>query len=501
MSASRELIERIEDIAERNNRGARDVALNEGGMGTLEGARRVAQEVFSQHAGCEGRNWGSWVPGIPLAQSLVRYPVTIVDLTALSADRLLEQMALSLDQFARLTAEGFLRINLSHYDSERQSDFSGYLADTSVLPSLLRDEAIADSGGIYINSAFREPILAHLAGQPINLEADKNAALERFQIPAKNFADAYESAKAAGGAPPAWQGAIFRGAPPSPIKIAYNYAYLQCSKRLLDPDADSVVAAIVAETADKRLQNPFQFARFAERLEATHKLITAPLTGAYGGTYGMNVEDSAKLSAVIGEQDAGLDIWEHPNIVLESRTRNHWFGILKDIASGRLERFSDNLGAGPGRMSRQIYVWKSETMNDREFDHFMEFLRANREILTENAKIVAEMEAVLESQSQIQQSDVAYFLQAAYNVAEKQGKLLDRKFKDLAEDVVGLVESASDLDPVLSISINLARGVYRYTEDLAVKADRETMQAMQSTADKFATQSRLIVDRQKSWVL
>jgi len=96
---------------------------------------------------------------------------------------------------------------------------------------------------------------------------------------------------------------------------------------------------------------------------------------------------------------------------------------------------------------------------------------------------------------------LAYFLQAAFNVAEKQGSLLDKKFKDLAEDVVGLVESAADLDPVLSISINLARGVYRYTEDLAVKADRETMEAMQSTADKFAAQSRLIVDRQKSWVI
>ncbi len=496
---TKETADRIEVLAARNGQHARHIALqHKDAPGGLAGAQALARDIFARYANTGRYSWGSWVPDIPVTQSLLRHPVTIFDLPSDPWGGIHAALGLRKVQLARLVEEGFVKINLVHYDSQAEKGFCDYASEASILPSLLENDKISAANGIYVNSAFREPVLSHLAGQKIDLKILFDDALSRFEGVTCQFSKTY---KAASVIPRAWQGAIFRGAPPAPVKIAFNHAYLTALKGVPGHRLDPVLDTILADNADGKLHDPYYFARFAERLEATHKLVTAPLTGAYGGYYGMTIEDSTKLSSVLEEQNTDFDAWEQPDRVLESRTRQQWFAVLSDIASGRMERFGADLGVGPGRMSRAVFIRQPVQMSDRQFDHFIGFLHENREILREGEKVVDGLEQIFASGENISRADMACFFRAAYDVHERQNHLLQEKFGALMEDAIGIFEAISQMDLSLSLPIKIVKELSRRTDDLSRQADREAILKMREVANTFSQQSRMIVDYQSRWKL
>jgi|GEM_PF-5162470 len=480
----------------------------------LKTAQDLARSAFRQVTGIGTHQWGSWVPGIALAYSLIRYPVTIVDLTPLNNQTLLRQMDIRSDQFIRLVEEGFLKVNIVHYDSQKPTLFSGYLTEDGILPQLLSNEKVHQARGLYINAVMREPVLSFLAGKSVDLKKLSAEAQTNFGQAAKNFSEVCAQPSRL---KPAWQGAIFRGAAPSIFKIGFNYAYLQCAAAYMDRTDDQVFDMILSDHVDgaELARNPDLFARFAERLETSHKLITAPLTGAYGGTYGMDLEDSKKLSSVLREQDKGFEAWSHPGRILENTVRDKWFQILKDMASGRLDRFAKKIGAGPGHISRLVYAKKPAEMTDLEFDHFINFLHHNRSILEQNsAEILKYMEEVFDPEQEISANKMTDFLRASNEYHNEQASLFGRKYRksddavfNIIDDIKDAADKVMDLmpdlgvwgDPVLSLNIKMLKLLSRRTDFLTRTADQEVISEMKPVVRKFGDAPRLIVDQHHKW--
>lgn len=229
-------------------------------------------------------NWGTFVHGVPITQTLLLHNRLLVDLKPIRRGQYFVEFGVSFDQFWTLARLGYLRINLMEMDSatgtgKSSKSFARYCELGDSLGELLFDDDVFPN--FYIVSLCRQPIFDAMTGDRDALTKKAIESREFFREPVSKFQEFCLRNKNH----PLEIRARYRGGAPILEKIAWNWAYFSCAdKTLLDISNIPCFSDVENDRGQAKLRDPEIFALFFESMLGWHTKATAPLTGAYGGT-------------------------------------------------------------------------------------------------------------------------------------------------------------------------------------------------------------------------
>lgn len=376
MEISANIVEgRLNEIVDEQRRALGKISPYVSTVNDFDEAARLARHVLTGNPNDLSNRferWGSWVHGIPLAQMLLRHELVLVDLYPIQEEQFPATYGVTRDQFWMLAQQGYLIVNIVNFDSDERDGFKAHKKCANSIGPILLDPAVE----IRIVSQSRKPIFAAISGDDNALLNNYNEASEKFRIAAEKF---HKFARANPNDPVSLK-AEYRGNPPHPEKILWNWAYWRTAIPVIGEKSDPVLEAISNQDARYDLYDALVFSDFAQRLTYIHHTYTAPLTGAFGGTYNMDPRQAQVMSEIIEEKGSDFDPADAKR-PFHNKIAPDFLRYLNNVATGKIKADASDVSGDPSSFTFLAHKSASQVMNDVEFIDFLDFLRFNRDTL------------------------------------------------------------------------------------------------------------------------
>lgn len=391
--------------------------------------------------------WGSWVHGIPLAQMLLRHELVLVDLYPIHEDQFPATYGVTRDQFWMLAQNGYLIVNVVNFDSDEREGFKAHKECANSIGPILMDPKVE----IRIVSMSRKPIFAAISGDEDTLTNNYSEASEKFRLAAEKFY------KFANDNPnhPAAKKAEYRGKPPHPEKVLWNWSYWKTAKPVIEEKPDPVLEAISNEDVRYDIYNELIFSDFAQRLTYIHHTYTAPLTGAFGGTYNMDPRQAQVMSEIIEEKNSDFDPADAKR-PFHNSVAPDFLRYLNNVATGRIKADAKDVSNDPSSFTFLAHRSASQVMNDVEFIDYLDFLRFNRDTLRRQNILMSSITCAHKNK---EENDLSYenIIGTMQEAKQKSKGLLEKYFP---KAVVGVGTEFLGANLVLGLPISFLISVF-----------------------------------------
>jgi hypothetical protein len=334
-------------------------------------------------------SWGSWIEGVPFSHALLLNEGVLVDLVPCQTEAdFIRNYRCSPDQFMDLTKRiiktgGEIHFNIRNYDPTRPESLEPYIAQPDFVKRLYVYALGKDAARFYLNSVRRDSLLEMLGAEGLltrwrtDLGGTGSTAREDGLL--RQLQGALAPANAAIIArQPGYRGVFVRGgALPAPIqsfeRIVYHLAF---SELCPDIPRDGELDALARRIMERGTLPGDALLRACARANDLHHLYTAPITGAYGGTYNLTEHEFAPEEAA--EAPVARQADSHNPAFLD-----FLYASVADrirVRSGRLEALRT--------LGRQLSIMQTgQIPEEEELRAFLDFLPEARGFLRKRREL------------------------------------------------------------------------------------------------------------------
>lgn len=261
-------------------------------------------------------DWGSWIEGQPLTTAVLSNRALLVDLLPLDIDDFARLYRCTAGQFIAIV-KWFVRngkrihINLRDLDPDDPQSFDRYAGRTETIGLILQE--IEDNALFYCLSARRNIIfsLADDNRPHDRLRLRRIHAEERDRVAAlyPPLSDSHARLMSVGndadGDLQQLRGAEVRGGLLiHPRQFAWRLAYYRAYRDIFSDIEEGEIDALLRLGAPK----PAETAELARLVTLFHHRFTAPITGAFGGTYNLRMTEYGPMVADLQSREQGQNI-------------------------------------------------------------------------------------------------------------------------------------------------------------------------------------------------
>lgn len=243
-------------------------------------------------------DWGSWIEGQPVTSAILSNRAVLIDLLPLDPAEFASRYRITVGQFIAI-AKWFqkngkgLHINIRDIDLQQPESFMVYARQTESIGLILQE--LEDNALFYCLPARRELLFSLSDG---NRPQDRLRLKREFER-ARDFVEEHfarlEASYRALPAPternPAQvviAGAAVRGQQLiAPLQLAWRIAYYRAYSSMFGAFGSTVIDEIYADGQ----QDAVKLAKLARTVTLYHHRFTAPITGAFGGTYNLTLTE------------------------------------------------------------------------------------------------------------------------------------------------------------------------------------------------------------------
>lgn len=279
-------------------------------------------------------DWGSWIEGQPLTTAVLSNRAVLVDLLPVAPEDFPAVYRCTVGQFIAIVKwfqrnHKRIHINLRDLDPDVPATFDAYASQTESIGLILQE---LEDNSLFYCLAARRNVIFSLADQNrphdrLRLKRYYGREEQRIGEYYPRLEEAYRSALGDDSQPlerrVRLSGAAVRGGHLiHPRQFAWRLAYYQAYRDIFSDVRESEIDALL-RLADPRAEDLAELARL---VTLYHHRFTAPITGAFGGTYNMRLSEYApmlddvsastvedRIHGVQGHKavtDAEAEIWE-----------------------------------------------------------------------------------------------------------------------------------------------------------------------------------------------
>ncbi|MGK2284576.1 hypothetical protein [Pedomonas sp. V897] len=274
-------------------------------------------------------DWGSWIEGQPLTTAVLSNRAVLVDLLPVAPEDFPAIYSCTVGQFIAIVKwfqrnHKRIHINLRDLDPDVPATFDAYAAQTESIGLILQE---LEDNGLFYCLAARRNILFSLADQNrphdrLRLKRYHGSEQQRIAEYYPRLEEAWRSARSPEERARLAGAEVRGGHLIHPRQFAWRLAYYQAYRDIFSDVTETAIDALL-RVQDPR---PEELAELARLATLYHHRFTAPITGAFGGTYNMRLSEYAPMldyitastvhDRVHGVQnhkavtDAEAEIWE-----------------------------------------------------------------------------------------------------------------------------------------------------------------------------------------------
>ncbi len=316
-------------------------------------------------------DWGSWIEGQPLTTAILSNRALLVDLLPLNPVDFAKTYRCTVGQFIAIIKwfqkhRKRIHINLRDLDSDRPETIEAYAKEVDSIGLILQE---IDDNSVFYSLASRRNIIFSLADQGRTQDRQR---LKRFYThEAARIAEFYPALHTAYGKIPSdpaerntnhltLLGAQVRsGRLIAENQFAWRIAYYRAYREIFSDFAEGQIDELLANGSP----NPVEFAELARLVTLFHHRFTAPLTGAFGGTYNLRMAEYGPMMAGLqtaGSREAIHGVSSHKAFTDAERDVWDWLATEKVRKKGKV--LEDTLTTGWSMIQRRQIV-QDETVD------------------------------------------------------------------------------------------------------------------------------------------
>lgn len=319
-------------------------------------------------------DWGSWIEGQPLTTAILSNRALLVDLLPLDVDDFMRAYRCTVGQFIAIV-KWFVKhgkrihINLRDLDPDLPATFDKYAGMRDSIGLILQE--LEDNSLFYCLSARRNIIFSL---------ADGNRPHDRLRLKRIHgeemvrVAETYPALEAAfralpGGADEAGadaamlRGAMVRGGGLiDPSQFAWRLAYYRAYRDIFSEIEESDIDGLIALASPK----PTETAELARMVTLFHHRFTAPITGAFGGTYNLRMTEYGPMMADIRSREYGQNVHGlQSHKAYTDGERQIWDWIATEGVRKQGKRLANNVS------DRWAFVQRNRIVQDEVVDYIL----------------------------------------------------------------------------------------------------------------------------------
>ncbi|HEY4546473.1 MAG TPA: hypothetical protein VIG90_08635 [Pedomonas sp.] len=248
-------------------------------------------------------DWGSWIEGQPLTTAVLSNRAVLLDLLPVAPEDFPSVYRCTVGQFIAIVKwfrrnNKRIHINLRDLDPDVPQTFDAYANQTESIGLILQE---LEDNSLFYCLAVRRNILFSLADQNrphdrLRLKRYHGSEQQRIEEYFPRLEEAYRNAQSSSSAPAAQRmrlsGAAVRGGHLiHPRQFAWRLAYYQAYRDIFSDIQENEIDALL-RLSDPRAE---ELAELARLVTLYHHRFTAPITGAFGGTYNMRLSEYAPM--------------------------------------------------------------------------------------------------------------------------------------------------------------------------------------------------------------
>ncbi len=316
-------------------------------------------------------DWGSWIEGQPLTTAVLSNRAVLLDLLPVAPEDFPAVYRCTVGQFIAIVKwfqrnNKRIQINLRDLDPDVPATFDAYASQTESIGLILQE---LEDNSLFYCLAARRNIIFSLADQNrpqdrLRLKRYHGSEQQRVAEYYPRLEEAWRNAQTSNTMPPEQRarlnGAAVRGGHLiHPRQFAWRLAYYQAYRDIFSDVQESEIDALL------RIDNPRadELAELARLVTLYHHRFTAPITGAFGGTYNMRMSEYAPMLDDISAstvQDRIHGAQNHKAVTdAESEI---WEWIATENVRKEERRLSSNVSTVWSMIQRQADV-KDETID------------------------------------------------------------------------------------------------------------------------------------------
>lgn len=309
-------------------------------------------------------DWGSWIEGQPVTSAILSNRAVLIDLLPLDPAQFAARYRITVGQFIAI-AKWFqkngkrLHINIRDVDLQNPETFMAYANQTESIGLILQE--LEDNSLFYCLPARRELLFSLSDG---NRPQDRQRLKRQFEVSNAFVTEHFERLRAPYEALPAPEdrtdaqdiiaGASVRGGQLiAPAQLAWRLAYYRAYTAMFSEFESTRIDEIFA--LDK--PDAVEMATLARLVTLYHHRFTAPITGAFGGTYNLSLSEYGPMLDEIdlgSAKDKIHGLTTHSS--LSEAERELWEWVATERVRKEGKRVQDSVSTAFAMVQRQREV-------------------------------------------------------------------------------------------------------------------------------------------------
>lgn len=309
-------------------------------------------------------DWGSWIEGQPVTSAILSNRAVLIDLLPLDPAQFAQCYRITVGQFIAI-AKWFqkngkrLHINIRNIDLQNPESFMAYAEQTESIGLILQE--LDDNALFYCLPARRELLFSlsdnNRPQQRLRLKNEFEVSKAFVEEHFTRLQAAYDSLPQLGertGAQNVIAGAAVRGGHLiAPIQLAWRLAYYRSYTAMFSNFESTVIDEVLS--MDK--PSSMELATLARTVTLYHHRFTAPITGAFGGTYNLSLSEYGPMLDEIdlgSAKDRIHGLTTHSSLSEAERELWEWVATERVRKEGR--RLQDSVSTAFAMVQRQQQV-------------------------------------------------------------------------------------------------------------------------------------------------